>query len=249
MSEKLARKTGKDWFTTPDLKCVVLCAGRGSRINSVDRPKAMIKIADKPILGHIIDFWRYFTDEFIFVVGYKKEQIIRYAKGLDVKAHFVEQKELRGIADALLCAESLVGQRFITILGDCLCSGEFVFPSGMEHGVAVWQHFDEEEIKRSYAVQISKGELVYVEEKPKQVSNSLCGLGFYFFTHSVFDYIKITSPSSLRGEIEITDVIKNMLIAGEKVSPVYFKGSYINVTYPEDIFRAEQLILPDKKCA
>lgn len=39
-----------------------------------------------------------------------------------------------------------------------------------------------------------------------------------------------------------TDVIQKMIEAGEPVSPVWFNGDYINITYVEDIERAENII-------
>jgi len=57
----------------------------------------------------------------------------------------------------------------------------------------------------------------------------------------VFDYIKITDPSELRNEIEITDVIQKMIKNGEKIKPLFLKGNYLNVTYPDDIEIAENI--------
>jgi dTDP-glucose pyrophosphorylase len=77
-----------------------------------------------------------------------------------------------------------------------------------------------------------------VVEKPKVLPNHWCGLGYYFFDRRVFEYIRRTPPSALRGEIEITDVIQKMVDGGEPISPVPYRGHYINITFPEDIQRA-----------
>ena len=73
------------------IKCVILCAGKGSRLLplSENTHKAMIRIAGKPILGHVIDYWRAYTDDFVFVVHYKKKDIIDYVGTLPIKAEFV----------------------------------------------------------------------------------------------------------------------------------------------------------------
>ena len=67
-------------------------------------------------------------------------------------------------------------------------------------------------------------------------------MGFYFFNKRVFDYIKLIKSSPLRGEVEITDTIQNMIDSGEKMTPVFFRGNYLNVTYPEDLVKAERLL-------
>ena len=111
----------------------------------------------------------------------------------------------------------------------------------MEQGVGVWQTDHTEAIRQSYSLEIKDGLIRHVVEKPKQVANNLCGMGFYFFNNRIFDHIERTKPSLLRGETEITDTIQHMIDGREKVAPVFFRGDYLNVTYPEDLGKAEKL--------
>lgn len=232
-----------NWFNEKT-KCVILCAGEGKRLYPFldDKPKAMVEVNNRPLISYVIDYWKNFTDKFIFVVKYKKEQIIDFVKTVPIKAEFVEQKELRGIAHALFYAEKSIVDNFIVVLGDCICHGNFSFPENMNQGIGIWQTDNTDDIKRSYSVEISNNFISKVVEKPKVFPNNLCGMGFYFFDRKVFDYIKVTPPSPLRNEIEITDVIQKMVNAGEKISPVCFNGDYLNITYPEDLKRAEKLL-------
>lgn len=234
----------KPWPDYKNLRCVILCAGKGRRTlpSSLRKAKAMIEINGKPILGYVIDYWKEFTDDFVFVVGYKKEQIMEFVKKLHVNSQFVEQKELKGIAHALLCAEDLLKERFIVVLGDCICKGNFNFPKDMKQGVGVWRTDNPEDIKRSYSIEIKNNLISKVVEKPKKIINNLCGMGFYFFNKKVFDYIRLTKPSKLRNEIEITDVIQNMIDGGEKIRPVFFRGNYLNITFPQNLEKAEEWI-------
>jgi len=227
----------KPWLNGKYLKCVVLCAGKGTRLppHSQNTQKAMVKLDNCPILNYVIDYWKKFTNDFIFVVGHRKEQVIDYAKKLKIRSIFIEQKELKGIADAVNHVKDNVSGNFIVVLGDCICKGKFNFPENMELGVGVRTTNNLEDIKRNYSIEITNDIICKVVEKPKEVPNNLCGMGFYFFNQKVFDYIKMTPPSKLRNEIEITDVIQNMINSGEKVKPVFFKGNYLNVTFPVDL--------------
>jgi dTDP-glucose pyrophosphorylase len=238
----------KLWLNDKDLKCVILCAGRGTRIlpHSEDVPKAMLELNNQPILYYVIDYWKQFTNDFIFVVGYKKEQVIDYVKKLPIYSTFVEQKKLRGIADAVNHVKDYVSGNFILVLGDCICEGKFNFPANMEMGVGVWETSNLEDIKRSYSIEITNDVINKVVEKPKEIPNNLCGMGFYFFNSKVFDYIKITPPSKLRNEIEITDVIQNMINGGETIKPIFFNGNYFNITFPEDIVNVEKYYFSEK---
>jgi len=220
-----------------DIKCVVLCAGKGTRMlpYSQGKTKVMFEIDNKPLLRYVIDYWKKYTNDFIFVVGYKKEQIIKYIKKLPIHSIFVEQKKPLGIADAINHIKDFVSENFIVVLGDCFCDGNFNFPNNMKHGLGVYETNNLNDIKRNYSVEIKRKYIIKVVEKPTEIINNYCGMGVYFFKNTIFDYIKLTEPSKLRNEVEITDVIQNMINRGEKFKPIFFKGYYLNITYPEDI--------------
>ncbi len=224
--------------------CVILCGGKGSRAYplTLEKQKAMITVYGKPILQYIIDYWSPFASHFIFVVKYKKEEIIQYVSSLSINTSFAEPEELRGIASGLLCAKDLVRNQFVVVLGDCLCRGSFDLPSPFEVGVGVYETPYPEDIQRSYSVEISEGRIFRVVEKPQKLPNNLCGMGYYFLDRSVFDYITITPPSSLRNEVEITDVLQKMIDSGKIVRPFTFIGDYLNLTYPDDYNRALEIL-------
>lgn len=231
------------WLSSKGLKCVVICGGKGTRLGpmSTDIAKSLVMVSGKPVLGYIINYWKRYTKDFVFVVNFKKEDIIDYAKGLDINAEFVAEEEPKGIANALSLTKDITGERFVMVLGDCLCNGDFFIPDGMVQGVGVWQANKEEDIKRSYSIKTNNDLITEVVEKPVALVNNLCGMGFYFFDRRVFDYIKKTLPSERTGRVEITDVIQTMIDDGEKVSPVFFDKEYLNVTFTEDIKRAEKI--------
>jgi glucose-1-phosphate thymidylyltransferase len=234
-----------NWISEEPLKCIVLCAGEGSRMNplAAHKPKVMTEISGKPLIHYVIEYWRRFTKEFIFIVGYKKDMVIDHTKRESIHTEIVEQEERKGIAHAISLVEGLVPDKFIVVLGDCLCNGIFEFSQEMDQGIGVWKTSNKQDILQSYSVEIS-GKLVNkVVEKPTTVVNDLCGMGFYFFRKKLFQYITQTHPSPLRNEIEITDVIQKMIEAGEPVHPVWFRGDYLNVTFPEDIENAQRVIV------
>lgn len=237
----MQKKMPKSWS---NVKCVTLCGGKGTRLLplSLKRQKGMIDVNGKPVLRHVIDYWRQWTNDFVFVVKYKKADIYKFAKTLPINSEFVEPKKLSGIANGIYQAKDFVGDKFIVVLGDCVCRGSFKIPSRMNQGVCIWKTYNKGDIQRSYSVKIEKGLVAKVREKPKRLVNNLCGMGFYFFDRKVFDYIEKTKPSLLRNEVEITDVIQNMIDAGEKISPIFFKGDYLNITDTEDLKRAEDIL-------
>ncbi len=95
---------------------VILAAGRGSRLNCVDKPKVMCEIGGQPIVGYIVATLKKcgFTAENIFlVVGFHKEKIEEYF-GSEVS--YVEQAELKGTAHAAFVGMQKLPRNVETVL-------------------------------------------------------------------------------------------------------------------------------------
>ena len=210
---------------------------------SLTRPKVLMEVGGRVLLDYVIDFWVDRVTEFILVVGYKKELVYQYAENRGLNCRFVEQKELKGIAHALSLCDDLIEDRHVLQLGDCLARGKFLFHRGMSCGVGVWQTEHEKDILRSYSVEIEGEMITRVVEKPRKAPNNLCGMGTYFLDRNIFNAIRNTPPSALRGECEITDALQTLIDSGYSLYPVTFHGDYINVTYSEDLGRAKEIFL------
>ena len=78
---------------------IILAAGKGTRMKS-DLPKVLHPLKNKSLLGHVVDTSKKLNPyKIIVVVGYKKELILE--KFRSDSLFFVEQKELKGTADAI----------------------------------------------------------------------------------------------------------------------------------------------------
>jgi dTDP-glucose pyrophosphorylase len=224
--------------------CVILCAGRGTRMGS-EHPKVLIEVNNKAILQHVIDFWKPQVERFTFVVGYKAYEVSKYLATKSGLMNYKEvtQYEQKGIADALWNVRKNTIGKFVMALGDCIQVGKFEYPDIMQNGCGVWKGCPYwEEIAKSYTVFTQNDTIYRVVEKPKlpnELDGAYCGMGTYFFPDYIYGYIENTKPSKLRHEVEITDVIQNMIDDGEKFKPVFFNGEYINMTSYEDIKKAE----------
>ena len=96
------------------MQAVILAAGEGMRVRPLtrSRPKAMIPIANRPIIDYVIhSLVRNGIRDITVVVGYKKEQVIRYLNGLDLPVRVVVQERQLGTAHALKCAGHEVSGR------------------------------------------------------------------------------------------------------------------------------------------
>ncbi len=79
------------------MKVVIPLAGFGTRLrpHTYTKPKPLVNVAGKPVLGHILDkLSNLDIEEIVFIVGYLGEQIEEYvSQNYQFKAKYVEQKE------------------------------------------------------------------------------------------------------------------------------------------------------------
>lgn len=85
------------------VRAIIPAAGKGTRLNCSDVPKAMYEVCGKPLLEMVLENTDFISPENIYiVVGYKKEKIIGH---FGEKYNYVEQKEQLGTGHAVnVCA-------------------------------------------------------------------------------------------------------------------------------------------------
>ena len=86
------------------MQAVILAAGEGSRLRPLTRskPKAMLPVANRPIIEYVIDaLLENGIRDIVVVVGYRKEDVIRHLNRLDAPIQVVVQERQLGTADAL----------------------------------------------------------------------------------------------------------------------------------------------------
>ena len=104
---------------------VVPVAGVGTRLRPHTHtvPKALIEVAGKPILGHIIDsLVERGVREVVLVTGYLGDRVRHYVStNYDLTVSYVEQEERRGLGHAIyLTRERVTSGPLLIILGDTI---------------------------------------------------------------------------------------------------------------------------------
>src|SRR5882724_7343932 len=104
------------------MKVIIPLAGFGTRLrpHTFTKPKPLINVAGKPVLGHVLDMFKNIpVDEFIFITGYLGDQIESYVikNYPNLKASYFEQKEMNGQSTAVyLAKERLDGPMLIVFV-------------------------------------------------------------------------------------------------------------------------------------
>lgn len=191
------------------MKIVILAGGFGSRIFEYTKkiPKPMIKIANKPILEHIINIFssQSYTN-FLIATGYKKNLIEAYFKNFNisedtyllknsstsVKIQFVNTGlktttggRLRRLADYLKNEKD-----FMFTYGDGLANVNLkkleIFHSRNKNLATVTAV---RPLSR-YGVLKIKGRSVTSFKEKQAINNSWINGGFFIFNKNIFNYVK-----------------------------------------------------------
>ena len=198
---------------------VIPVAGVGTRLrpHTHTMPKALLHVAGKPMVAHILDELREAgVRDFVLVVGYMGDRVRQTVTRLypDLHLEFVEQPEQRGLGHAIYLTREAVGKRdAIIVLGDTLFRVNFnqVFDRHVSRiGVK------EVEDPRRFGVVDLQGEKVRrFVEKPEQPPSKLAIVGIYYIvdTPALYGALDemITSQRSTRGEYQLTDALQMML--------------------------------------
>ena len=232
------------------MKAVVLAAGKGTRLRPLtdDKPKGMVEVADKPLLTHCFEqLAELDADEFVVVVGYRKEDIISHYgdefRGIPIT--YTHQREQKGLAHALLTVEEHVDDDFMLMLGDNVFRanlGDVVSRQQEERADAVFlvEEVPYDEASRYGVCDTNKyGEITNVIEKPEEPPTNLVMTGFYTFTPAIFHACHLVQPSN-RGEYEISEAIDLLIESGRTIDAIRMDGWRIDVGYPEDREEAER---------
>jgi len=238
------------------MRAIVLCAGEGTRLRPLTwaRPKHLLPIANRPVIELILEaIGEAGIEEVGLVVSPAAEEQFREHLGSSVrglKVSYILQREPKGLAHAIQCAEGFVGGDegpFLVYLGDNL----------LERGVkGLVERFDHEapdadamislaevDDPRQFGVAVVEaGEIKSVVEKPKEPPSELAIVGAYIFDRHIFEAISKISPSP-RGELELTDAIRWLIEHGYRVLPYMIEGWWKDVGRPEELLEANRLLL------
>ena len=225
------------------MKAVILAAGEGLRMRplTLDLHKSMLPIFGKPLLHYIWESLPSSIDEVIVVVGYKRETIQSYLMDeyLGRKITYVIQSEKTGTGRALqLCQSNLSSdQRFLLLYADDLHHRESI-EKCLDYSQSLLVARVDNPKKFGVVTVNETGEIINIEEKPKQPKSNLAACGVYVLDQHIFSYEPLRSSS---GEYYLTTMIEQ-LIRDHQVFAVETKFWH-PIGYPTDLETAKEVLL------
>ena len=170
------------------MKAILPVAGVGSRLRPHTHtvPKALVHVAGKPILGHILDSLRPAgIDEVVLVVGYLGEKVVDYVQGTyDLKVQVVEQEERLGLGHAIWLTKDCVkpGEPILIVLGDTIVEADLA--SVLQRGVTAIGVREVDNPSSFGVVELEGSRIVRLIEKPEDPPTNLAVVGVYYITNS-----------------------------------------------------------------
>lgn len=255
-------------------KAVIPAAGFGTRFLPATKatPKEMLPIVDKPTIQYIVEeALASGIEEILIISGHAKRAIEDHfdsapvlereleEKGkddllaivretADINVHYIRQKKMRGLGDAILCAKSfMAGEPFAVLLGDDVVYADAT--KGQQpalrqlidiydaYGGSVLgcQQVAPEKVS-SYGIvagkEIAGSKLLKVAdmiEKPElsEAPSNIAVLGRYIISPTVFELLEHTAPGK-GGEVQLTDALKQLALV-EPVWAYCFEGKRYDV--------------------
>lgn len=232
------------------MKAIIPVAGIGTRLRPHTHtvPKALVPVAGRPILGHILDELRPLgVTEVILVTGYMGDRVKKYVAEAhaDLEACYVDQKERKGLGHAIyLTRECIDDEPLLIILGDTIVAADFrAFVGGDRTLIGVKEV---EDPQRFGVVEVSDGRVKSLVEKPDVPRSNLAIVGLYYVvnTRLLFDCLKDVVEGDLRtkGEYQLTDALILMLERGEQMGTFAVEGWH-DCGRPETLLATNRFLL------
>lgn len=244
------------------LGAIILAAGRGKRMNTENKNKVTLTLADKPLVKHSVDLLE--TMQFhtvVVVVGYAKESVTEVLKN-DKHIIFAEQKEQLGTAHAVAVGFEKIPSDVTDVLviqGDdsAFYTKEIIEELATKHieskaAVSFLTVVLENPYALGRVVRDASGNVAaIVEEKDatdeqrkiKEI-NAAC---YFFSTKFLSKYLKQIKKSPVTGEYYLVSLIEMATRHNETIATIQADLPWRGVNTREELEKAEQLFSQIRK--
>lgn len=228
---------------------VIPAAGVGTRLrpHTHTLPKALINVAGRPILAHILDgLLEEGIERYVIVVGYMGDRIRWYiGEHYKMDVTFVNQQVRQGLGHAISMTREAVGDRpAIIVLGDTIVQTDYGAFLGTEEVVIGVKEVSDP--RRFGIVETSEGYVSRLVEKPENPTSNQAIVGIYGIPESLpmFRALEalIGSGKTTKGEFQLTDALAAMLSDGMKMRVQHVEG-WFDCGKPETLLETNRHLL------
>ena len=235
------------------MKAIIPVAGVGTRLrpHTYTLPKVLLNVAGKPILGHILDaLQQHNIDEATIIVGYMGDLVEDYVRrNYSMNVTFIYQEERLGLGHSIWIAREHItdNEPLLIILGDTIFDVDLSLATNSRFSTLGVKSVDDP--RRFGVVELEKGFISRLIEKPENPTTNLALVGLYFINNPTLlvDSLQTLIDNNIRtrDEYQLTDALQMMIDKGEKFTTFPVEGWY-DCGKPETLLSTNRYLLDGK---